>query len=86
MKVVVDIMPVRPIDCLFSEFVHVIDGDVLDRLEEEGEVETCCDCGGIVIDDEYVDETYICRITDEVCSIERVGLCDCLVERTKGDI
>lgn len=88
MRVLVDEIPDHPDLCPFSDFVHAVDSELLNELVEDGEVEVCDDCGGVNVDtigDEYIQEVYVCQITQSQCGMDKDGECDglCLGYVTK---
>lgn len=68
MRILVDALPTEPWECGFMKELFV------------GEVETCPDCGGVIMEDEIDEEDIVCGciITGESCSLYESGECDCL--------
>ena len=89
MRIIVDEVPQHPDDCMFSDFVRLVDPEYMKELEESGELEVCEDCGGIVLDDGRTKESYMCTLKDdicgfEICGFESCGECDCLAAMQKS--
>lgn len=80
MRIVVDKMPIQPEDCDFAEYIETVDQELIEDLAESGELEYCEDCGGIKVEDEYVEEVFICTRTGERCGLDEYGYCDYLTE------
>ena len=82
MKFIVDEMPATAEDCPFSDCLDVIDDEYL----SSDDVKICEDCGGVIVDEEDIEEMTMCALTGFPCDLEQQGFCDWLKPQyeTKG--
>lgn len=82
MKFIVDELPENAEDCPFSDVVNVVRGEYI--LSDD--VEVCEDCGGVIVDNEDIEEMTMCALSGLPCDLEMQGFCNWLKPQyqTKG--
>lgn len=73
MRILVDVLPSEPEDCIFMEYVEAVSDEVLEGAE------ICEDCGGVILDDEDVEVVHGCVLSGCRCVLEE-GECKYLSE------